>query len=175
MTGKRLNSSWREVPDYPAYAVNEYGDVIRLLSGHCRVAGQEVAGSITAQGYRTYRLMLPSGKKGLPVFAHRLVALAFLGPPPSPNHEIAHWDGNRLNNHVDNLRWSTRKENAADTIRHGTSSRGTSSSSAKLNPYQVAAIRLQYVTGRITTRELSKQFGVSQSHISRILNNKAWM
>ena len=46
---------------------------------------------------------------------HRLVAYAFLGPPPSEAAwQVNHIDGNCSNNRIDNLEWATRSEN----IRH---------------------------------------------------------
>lgn len=51
---------------------------------------------------------------------HILVATAFLGPRPSPGHEVCHDDGNGLNNHVSNLRWDTKAANNRDKDRHGT-------------------------------------------------------
>jgi hypothetical protein len=50
---------------------------------------------------------------------HSLVLLAFVGPCP-PGQEGCHGDGNPGNNHVGNLRWDTRRENALDRARHGT-------------------------------------------------------
>jgi hypothetical protein len=35
------------------------------------------------------------------------VAEAFIGPQPSPRHQVAHYDGVRDNNHYSNLRWAT--------------------------------------------------------------------
>lgn len=40
----------------------------------------------------------------------RLVALAYIGLPPQTTYVIAYKDGNKLNNHVDNLEWITRSE-----------------------------------------------------------------
>ena len=43
---------------------------------------------------------------------HRLVALAFLGPPPfGPKTEVNHKDGNKHNNAVSNLEWCSKKMN----------------------------------------------------------------
>jgi hypothetical protein len=42
---------------------------------------------------------------------HRIVAFAFLGDPPTPQHVIDHKDTNRQNNRPENLRWLTKLEN----------------------------------------------------------------
>lgn len=43
---------------------------------------------------------------------HRIVATAFLGPPPNPLYVVDHIDTNARNNRPENLRWLTRLENA---------------------------------------------------------------
>lgn len=50
---------------------------------------------------------------------HQLVAIAFLGPKPSPLHEVCHNDGDHLNNRETNLRWGTKSENMRDRVLHG--------------------------------------------------------
>lgn len=56
-------------------------------------------------------------KKPLYVCVHKLVALAFLGPPPTPYGNtvgctvVDHIDEDKSNCRADNLRWVTRKEN----------------------------------------------------------------
>ena len=45
---------------------------------------------------------------------HRIVATAFHGEQPSPDHVVDHIDTNRMNNQPDNLRWVTRLENILD-------------------------------------------------------------
>jgi hypothetical protein len=46
------------------------------------------------------------------VRVHRIVAIAFHGEPPTPQHIVDHIDTNRRNNRPENLRWLTKLENA---------------------------------------------------------------
>lgn len=66
--------------------------------------GKPHKGNLTAAN----RLMACVGGKSQLV--HRLVALAFLPPPPDPSYTIDHIDRDPQNNAVDNLRWASRKE-----------------------------------------------------------------
>lgn len=54
-------------------------------------------------------------KTGYMLFAservHRIVAYAFLGAAPTPEHVVDHIDTNRRNNRPENLRWLTKLEN----------------------------------------------------------------
>lgn len=45
------------------------------------------------------------------VSVHRIVATAFQGNPPTPEHVVDHIDTNRRNNRPENLRWLTKLEN----------------------------------------------------------------
>lgn len=51
-------------------------------------------------------------------YVHRLVLLAFVGPP-APGQEACHWDDDTSNNHLSNLRWGTRQANMIDRSRNG--------------------------------------------------------
>lgn len=53
------------------------------------------------------------------VAIHHLILFAFDGPKPE-NQECRHLNGNHADNRPDNLKWGTRKENIADSIKHGT-------------------------------------------------------
>lgn len=46
---------------------------------------------------------------------------------------------------------------------------------SKLSEEQVLAIRSRYVRGRITHNELADEFGVTQTHISDIVNRNTWV
>lgn len=79
--------------------VSNFGRV-RDLSGNIGI------GSLTASGYRVTQA---GGRSRL---VHRLVAEAFLGPPPTSQHcQVNHRDGIKSNNHVSNLEHATPSQN----------------------------------------------------------------
>jgi len=53
------------------------------------------------------------------IYAHRAVALAWIGPPPSEGMQVCHNDSDPRNTHVKNLRWDTPYGNTQDTVRAG--------------------------------------------------------
>lgn len=57
-------------------------------------------------------------------YIHLLVLEAFRGPRPSKRHEGAHWDNDRANAKLSNLRWATKEEQWDDRRRHGSDNRG---------------------------------------------------
>jgi hypothetical protein len=60
------------------------------------------------KGY--YRISLYENRKAKRYYIHRLVLLLFKGDCPE-GYECDHIDRNKLNNHIDNLRWVTPYEN----------------------------------------------------------------
>ena len=100
---------WRAIPGFPGYEASNDGHVrtLRPYGGVLRVLSEWP----NPQGYLTVQLG-PRGKRTR-VTVHRMVMLAFVGPRP-PGKEIAHWDGDKTNNALTNLRYATPKENGYD-------------------------------------------------------------
>lgn len=111
-------------------------------------------------------------KKGV-VKVHKLVAEAFLGVCPI-GCEVNHKDGNKTNNHANNLEYITKKENNDHATRMGLHARGASHGLARLTPKDVRQIRLDYSSGRFTQRLIGEKFGVSQRTIFTIVNGITW-
>lgn len=117
-----------ETKHTPGYEVTRDGRVFSVSSNWRGYGRREMRQTLNADGYPSVRIIIDGKRKRMAV--HRLVAQTYLPPRPSPNHEVRHLDGNRLNPHASNLAWGTAKENAADRERHGRTSRGASHSFA---------------------------------------------
>lgn len=103
-------------------------------------------------------------------FVHRLVLIAFVGPPPEGMIARHYPDRDPTNNRLENLSWATRKTNANDCIEHGTLSSGERHGMSRLTWQDVGAIRA--IQGQ--RAETAKRFGVSPSYIDKIRDGKAW-
>lgn len=113
-----------------------------------------------------YCVNIQRGNKEQHVRIHRLVAQAFI-PNPENKPQVNHKDGNKKNNHVDNLEWCTNRENVHHAIKTGLK-RPQTPSSSKRNK------RLRCIeTGQVfeSINEASRVLGVSSWTIeSRVYN-----
>lgn len=159
---------WRPFPGDRRYEVCSLGAVRNARTG--RVLKPWLAG----YGYWYVQL----GANGMRTSIHRLVALTFLGSPPTVLHEVAHNDGDRNNNTVANLRWATHAENVADTFRHGTARVpvfvGQNHPRATLTDSQVQEIRRRHTGRRGVQIQLAREFGVSRYVIHHIFRGETW-
>lgn len=64
------------------------------------------------------RVWLSYDGSGRDFYVGVLIATTFLGPPPIPDLQANHLDGNVFNNHLSNLSWDTRSENLRHAWRH---------------------------------------------------------
>jgi hypothetical protein len=120
------------------------------------------------------QLNLSSGGCKRRFYLHAVVLLAFVGARPA-GMQCRHLDGNKLNNRLENLRWGTAKENASDSCRHGTLRTGSRQSQAKLTESSVLDIRRRAKTGGVgVQRQLSTEYGVSDTIISHVVSRKTW-
>ena len=88
------------VPGYPEYEIcDRYPYEIRKKS-----TGKVVKEHDTGNGYK--RLNLNQHK----LFKHRIVALTFI-PNPQALQVVDHKNHDRSDNHINNLRWTTQKQN----------------------------------------------------------------
>lgn len=154
--------TWRQVSWAPNYSVSSWG----------RVQGPRAMLQLAINnGYPLVSIVSDGVTKTARV--HKLVANAFLGPPPFEGAQAAHNDGDTLNCRIDNLRWTTGTDNQGDRRRHGTHICGSAVEGSKLIEADIPVIRSRIASGE-RYPSIARDFGVSISTISLIKRNKIW-
>lgn len=102
-------------------------------------------------------------------YAHRVITTWTHGDPPD-DHEARHRCGTRQCVNPRHLTWSTKAENEADKIEHGTLTIGDRNGASRLTVDDVRAIRRSTQTQRL----LAAQFGVCQQTISHVRRRSTW-
>ena len=121
-------------------------------------------------GYYWVHLSDDGRKKSVKI-AH-LVMAAFVGPRPE-GLQVAHLDGNKANNRLDNLQYKTPAANALDRITHGTSGKGEKNSQAKLSDQERYEIQRLYHFDSTPVAVIAEAFGISFQHVYKIVNSES--
>ena len=111
MKATRPTETWKAIPGYEGfYEVSDQGQVRNVKRSRV------VAGSRNHDGYQRLALFRNGQRRFYSV--HELVLQAFVGPRPE-GMDACHWDDDKQNNSLSNLRWSSRSENMRDNVRNG--------------------------------------------------------
>lgn len=103
-----LNLVWKVIDEFPQYEVCNLGYVRNS-------EGQILKTFVQNAGYAVACFPNGKGKSSVKRTVHRLVAKAFHPIENPEKFQVNHKDGNKQNNHVDNLEWLT----GLDNVRHG--------------------------------------------------------
>lgn len=104
-----MEEIWKPIQGFEhLYKVSNTGKVSnnRIIMRASKINSGYVKVALSVNGAKTYRLI------------HRLVATAFLENPLNLR-EVNHKDGNKLNNHVDNLEWISSANNKIHAYAEG--------------------------------------------------------
>jgi hypothetical protein len=130
-----------------------------------------------------YRFNTRQAGKNKAIFLSKEVARAFLKKPSNKHSYVIHKDHNYLNNHVENLKWSTLKEHRAHTSLSPKSQKArekkaivNSSHSRVLNEKTVTALKKMIwdPKRKLSYKQLADKFGVSEMQIYRLKTGQFW-
>lgn len=143
--------------------------------------GKPLKPRITNCGYVRVALRIDGVVKDYLI--HRLVASTHLENPdnlPTVNHK----DGNKLNNHKDNLEWCTKSQNMKHAVATGlhdmrrfvghSYSVGELNGRAKLTRDAVTEIRTLYPQATGITGEPWKAYGITNVSFFNVIKRKTW-
>lgn len=163
---------WRDVNGYEGlYKISNFGRVKSFHYGVEKFLKLRIANT----GYSVVGLSKRGFMKEMGI--HILVAKAFVENPGSKPF-VNHIDGNKSNNHADNLEWVTNKENIHHAWKSGLIKPviGTEHHGAKLSREDVIYIRKNYKPRDKTfgAYALAKEFNVSKRTIEEVAHNKRY-
>lgn len=156
----------RQCTYYPNYGVTESGLVYRL--------DKKVKLTPNLRGVPEYWYVRTShGNKAQNVRLHRLIAQAWLlNDEPEIKNTVNHLDGNKLNNHISNLEWTTLAKNN----QHGRTLGGNFGDglyNASFTDELVHTLCERLILGENPT-ELAEEFNTSKDAISKLKSGSTY-
>jgi len=159
---------FRHVVYWPGYAVTDNGQVwsCQYSRDNKNRQWKKKKPSIGRLGRKLVTLCSCGKRRKAKV--HALVMEAFVGVRPDGS-ECRHLNGNPADNRLENLKYGTQIENAADSILHGTYKHRA----AKFSEDDVREIRRRYKHGENMTA-YAKQIGMSRAAVYNAAVKRTW-
>lgn len=168
------------------YAVSNYGRIVSYSDSLEK--GRLLKGSLV-DGYPVFRYKQfyksENGTriKNKQIFIHKLVADSFRKRENDDQQFVIHLDYNKLNNNIDNLKWTSKREmelhqqtNPNVLLAREKRKETKPYKGHKLNATQVKRLKKKIFDPKRKTRLkiLAKQFGISEMQLYRIKSGENW-
>ena len=178
---------WKDVVEFEGlYQVSNFGNVKsldRIVNKPNGVSylrkGKICTQSKSNLGYMTVGFTV--NNKKVNKYVHRLVAEAFI-TNMNDYPQVNHIDCDKTNNRMYNLEWCTNSQNHIHASKNGLNKlhlhrvaySGEENGRSLLTKEQVLEIKQKYIPYKYSAKKLSKEYNVSESCITHILNNTSW-
>lgn len=166
---------WRDVDGYTkrGYQVSNLGRIRRSQENHIRLLAPTIRNVAKGKSQRYLRSeIINDDDVAKTVFIHKLVALAFHGEPQLPDLQVAHLNGNSVDNRAENLTWATAQENSDHQILHGTRLYGDDNPGVKLCKHAINLIHHLVHVEKWSFQRVSDVSGTSTNSVARIAQGK---
>ncbi|WP_138434769.1 HNH endonuclease [Winogradskyella algicola] len=169
------NEEWKIVvfddfvhPD-EQFKVSNYGRLIRIRDGE-----EKLFNPYNMHGYLYFRVKKKQKGKFKTYYVHKLMAQHFL--VQNDGIYVIHLDYDKLNNHIDNLKWATKREKEIHQFSNPNYKKPKKLTSAKLTEIDVMRIKkmLNNPNRKTRLKIIAKQFGVSTMQLQRIKTGENW-
>lgn len=157
------------IPGWPEYQISKYGDVSRIAPACGAVVGKNLKWQILKTGYA--KVSLCRGSVRREYLVHRLVAMTYIGDPSGM--DVCHFDGNKTNNALSNLRIDNRKGNMRDQIRMEKTPRGEKSGSNKYSESLIKIVKEKLLAGE-NVSSLHLATGIPKTSLYSIKRGDNW-
>ena len=161
--------SWRAIPGFEGlYEISDAGRVRSLRFRNKQTDKPRLKVLRPASAPSKYaRVCLRKGGRTYTYTIHRLVLISFTGVLLE-GHDVAHLNGQPLDNRLENLVWATRSENELQKSLQGRWRRDS-----KLDPQKVIAIRGLFAEGKLP-KEIALIYHVRPATIYDVIQHKTW-
>lgn len=159
------NEVWKPISDFPYYDVSNLGRIRSRMrkNGYLK----------QSQTNRKYLKVTLSTGRGTQKTksVHQLVAEAFL-VTSSNSSDVNHKDGNKSNNHVENLEWMSHSANRNHAIQTGLC-KESQGSKRRLSRDEAQRVWQLHSQGK-KQREIAETLEVTPGAISHIISGRTW-
>ena len=164
----------KQIPGYEGlYAISKDGTVFTMHSSKGMKIMKTQVGSVGVDSRRYPNVRLVNSEGGRTWSIHLLVARTFMGETPK-GLLVLHRDDNRLNNHLSNLYFGTRKQNFDDSVRNGKAALGEKNGHSRIDDNQAAEIKNLLVKTELCYHAIALLTGATRSIVSKIATGERW-
>lgn len=152
---------FKAIPKFPSYGISQDGEVLRFSSG--KILSKIKQGK---NKYKYHAVRLGVGGKIFNVKVHKLVAEAWL-PVSLHQKQVNHKDGDKFNNRVENLEWSTGAENIRHAVETELKQKGEKLYNASVTDEQVHEI-CRLLQDNLTVKDIAERYNITKDAVRKI-------